>query len=87
MIRHTAMGDWHRHPLPQPYLYGREGSTVPVLFPSSGMVVFNSVEDSKPGDSRVVTGYQVDDFTAMGQQSSFLLNHMFTFSSQARCQH
>ena len=51
------------YPIPLPSLHGGKGSSFPGLVPSDDMVDSESVMGVKPGDSGVVIGYQVDDFT------------------------
>ena len=51
------------HPIPLPSLHGGEGLLFPGLVPSNDTVNFESVVGIKPGDSGVVIGYQVDEFT------------------------
>ena len=64
MVGHTALRAWERvTQSPLPSLHGGERSSVPGLVPSDDMVNSESVVGVKPGDSGVVIGYQVDDFT------------------------
>ena len=49
--------------MPPPSLYSGEGSSFPGLVPSNDTVDSESVVGIKPGDSHVVVGYQVDEFT------------------------
>ena len=51
------------HPIPPPPLHGGKGSCFQSLVPSSDMVHSESAVGIKPGDSGVVIGYQVDEFT------------------------
>ena len=51
------------HLIPLPSLHDREGSSFPGLVPSDDMVNSESVMGLKPGDSSVVIGYQVNEFT------------------------
>ena len=51
------------YPIPLPSLHGGEGSSFPGLLPSDDMVDSESVMGIKAGDSSVVIGYQVDEFT------------------------
>ena len=51
------------HLIPLPSLCDGEGSSFPGLVPSDVLVDFDSVMGIKPGDSGVVIGYQVDEFT------------------------
>ena len=46
-----------------PSLHDREGSSFPGLVPSDDTVDSESVMGIKPGDSGVVIGYQVHEFT------------------------
>ena len=50
------------HPIPLPSLHDGKGS-FSGLVPSDDMVDSESVMGIKPGDSSVVIGYQVDEFT------------------------
>ena len=49
--------------IPLPSLCDGEGSSFPGLVPSDNAVNSDSVMGIKPGDSGVVIGYQVDEFT------------------------
>ena len=51
------------HLIPLPSLHDGEGSSFPSLVPSDDMVNSESVMGIKTGDSSVVIGYQVDEFT------------------------
>ena len=51
------------HLIPLPSLHGGEGSSLPGLVPSDDVVDSDSVMGIKPGDSGVVIGHQVDEFT------------------------
>ena len=51
------------HLIPLPSLHDGEGSSFPGLVPSDDAVDSESVMGIKPGDSSVVIGYQVDEFT------------------------
>ena len=51
------------HPIPPPSLHGEDGSSFPGLVPSNDMVNSESVMGIKLGDSGVLIGYQVDEFT------------------------
>ena len=59
-----SLGAWQRvtQSLCHPYMMG-EGSSFPGLVPLDDMVNSKSVMGIKPGDSSVVIGYQVDEFT------------------------
>ena len=63
MVGHTAFGAWQSHPIPHSSLHDQEGSSFPGLVPSDDTVDTESVVGIKPGDSGVVIGYQVDEFT------------------------
>ena len=61
MVGHTALEAWQSHPIPLPSLHGGEGSS---RFGSPNETVNSeSVVDMKHGDSSVMNGYQVDEFT------------------------
>ena len=51
------------YPIPLPSLHGGEGSSFPGLVPSNDTVDSESVMGVKPGDSGIVIGYQIDEFT------------------------
>ena len=51
------------HPILPPSLHGGEGSSFPGLVPSNDSVYSESVMGIKPGESGVMIGYQVDEFT------------------------
>ena len=51
------------HTIPPPSLNDRERSSFPGLVPSDDVVNSKSVMGIKPGDSSVVNGYQVEEFT------------------------
>ena len=51
------------HSIPLPSLHDGEGSSFPGLVPSDDAVDSDSVMGIKPGDSGVVIGYQIDEFT------------------------
>ena len=51
------------HLIPLPSLHDGDGSSFPGLVPSDNAVNSESVMGVKPGDSGVVIGYQVDEFT------------------------
>ena len=51
------------HPIPPPSLHYGERSYFPGLVPSDDTVNSESVMGIKPGDSGVMIGYQVDEFT------------------------
>ena len=56
-------GSVESHLIPPPSLCDGEGSSFPGLVPSDDAVNSDSVMGIKPGDSSVVIGYQVDEFT------------------------
>ena len=56
-------GSIESHLIPPPLLHAGEGSSFPGLVPSDDVVNPDSVMAIKPGDSGVVIGYQVDEFT------------------------
>ena len=71
MVGHTALGAWQL-PIPPPSLHGGEGSSFPGLVPPNNMVNSKSAVGIKPGDSGVVTGYQVDGFTDTWSAEQFV---------------
>ena len=60
------------HAIPPPSLHDGEGSSFPGLVPSDDMVDSESVMGIKPGDSSVVIGYQVDEFTHIWSAEQFV---------------
>ena len=63
-------------PLPSPH--DGEGSSFPGLVPSDDMVDSESVKGIKPGDSGVVIGYQVDEFTCTWPAEWFVVcSHIY----------
>ena len=60
------------HLIPPPSLPDGEGSSVPGLVPSDDTVDSESVMGIKPGDSSVVIGYQVDEFTHTWSEEWFV---------------
>ena len=54
-----------------PYMVGR-GSSFPALIPSNDTVDSESAMDITPGDSGVVIGYQVDEFTHTWSAEQFV---------------
>ena len=65
-------GTIESHLIPLPSLHDGEGSSFPGLVPSDDTVDFDSVMGIKPGDSGVVIGYQVDEFTCSWSAEWFL---------------
>ena len=59
------------HLIPLPSLHYGEGSSFPGLVPSDDTVDSESVIGVKPGDSSVVIGYQVDEFTCTWSAEQF----------------
>ena len=57
MVGHTALGMWQSHKISLPSLHGGEGSFPDLVINSE------SVMGIKPGDSCVMIGYQVDEFS------------------------
>ena len=51
------------HPISPPSFHDGEGSYFPVLVPPNDPFDSKSVVGMKPGNSRVLFGYQVDEFT------------------------
>ena len=72
MVGHTALGAWQSHLIPLPSLHDGKGSSFPVLVPSDDMVNSESVMGIKPGDSGVVIGYQIDEFTCTWSTEQFV---------------
>ena len=60
------------HLIPLPSLHGGEGSSFPRLMPSDDVGNSESVMGVKPGDSGVVIGYQVDEFTCTWSAQRFV---------------
>ena len=60
------------HLIPPPLLHAGEGSSFPGLVPSDDVVNPDSVMAVKPGDSGVVIGYQVDEFTRTWSAERFV---------------
>ena len=69
---HTALGALLSHLIPLPSLHDGEGSSFPDLVPSDDAVNSDSVMSVKPGDSSVVIGYQVDEFTCTWSVEQFV---------------
>ena len=68
-------GSAESHPIPLLSLHDGEGSSFPGLLPSDDMV--DSVMVIKPGDSSVVIGYQVDEFTCTWSSEQFVAHSHF----------
>ena len=66
------MGAWQSHPIPQPSLHSRKGSSFPGLIPSNDTVDSKSAMGIKPSDSSVMIGYQVDEFTHTWSAECFI---------------
>ena len=62
------------HLIPLPSLHAGEGSSVPGLVPSDDTDDSESVMDINPGDSGVVIGYQVDEFTHTWSAEQFVVH-------------
>ena len=60
------------HPIPLPSLHDGEGSSFPGLVPSDDAVDSASVISIKPGDSGVVIGYWVEEFTHTWSAEQFV---------------
>ena len=60
------------HLIPLPSLPDGEGSSFPGLVPSDDAVNSDSVMGIKPGDSGMVIGYQVDEFTCTWSAEQFV---------------
>ena len=58
--------------MPLHFLCDGEGSSFPGLVPSDDTVNSGSVMGIKPGDSGVVIGYQVDEFTCTWSAKQFV---------------
>ena len=67
----TALGDWQRVTCSL-HLPCMVGGPFPGLFPSHHMPDSESVMGIKPGDSGVVIGYQVDEFTCTWSEEQFV---------------
>ena len=66
------------HLIPPPSIHDGEGSSFPGLVPSDDEVNSDSLMGVKPGDSGVVIGYQVDEFSHTWSEEWFcgLLPHL-----------
>ena len=60
------------HPIPLPSLHDGEGSSFPGLVPSNDTVNSESAMGIKLGDSGMVIGYQVDEFTHTWSAEQFV---------------
>ena len=80
-------GSIESHLIPLPSLHDGEGSSFPGLVPSDDAVDSDSVMGIKPGDSGVVIGYQVDEFTCTWSAEQFVACSTFILGSLARCHH
>ena len=69
---HSLGGSVQSHLIPPPLLCDGEGSSFPGLVPSDVAVDSDSVMGIKPGDSGVVIGYQVDEFTHTSSAQQFV---------------
>ena len=69
---YSLEGSVESHPIPLPSLHDGEGSSFPGLVPSDDMVDSEPVMGIKPGDSGVVIGYQVDEFTQTWSAEQFV---------------
>ena len=65
-------GSVRSHPIPPPSLHDGKGSSFPGLVPSDDTVDSESVMGIKPGDSSLVIGYQVDEFTCTWSAEWFI---------------
>ena len=65
-------GSVKSHLISPPSLHDREGSSFPGLVPLDDAVNSESVMGFKPGDSSVVIGYQVDEFTCTWSAEQFV---------------
>ena len=69
---YSLRGSVESHLIPPPSLHDGEGSSFPGLVPSDDVVDSDSVMGIKPGDSSVVIGYQVDEFTRTWSAEQFV---------------
>ena len=75
-------GSIESHLIPPPSLHDGEGSSFPGLVPSDDAVDSDSVMDIKPGDSGVVIGYQVHEFTCTWSAEQFVAHsHIYPGST------
>ena len=71
-------GSKESHLIPPPSLHDGEGSSFPGLVPSDDVVNPDSVMAIKPGDSSVVIGYQVNEFThTWSAEQSVACSHIY----------
>ena len=75
------------HPITLPSLNGGEGCPFSVPVPPSDTVNSESVVGMTPGDSSVVIGYQVNEFTPTWLQSALLLDYIFILVLWVRFHH
>ena len=75
------------HPIHLPSLHGGEVFCLPAFVPPIDMVNSESVVSVKPGDSGVVTGFQVHAFTHTWSAENFVAYNIFTLDSWTRCYH
>ena len=80
MVEHTTLGGLaESHPIPLPSLHDGDGSSFSGLVPPNDTVNSESVVGFKPGDSGVVIGYQVDDFTHTWSAEQFVAHsHIYS---------
>ena len=71
---YSLRGSVESHLIPLPSLCDGEESSFPGLVPSDDTVDSESVMSIKPGDSGVVIGYQVDEFTHTWSAEWFVAN-------------
>ena len=72
MVVHTGWGAW-QSPNPSTFPAWWERSSFAGLVPSDDMVDFESAVGFKPGDSSVVIGNQVDEFTHTWSVEQFVV--------------
>ena len=75
------------HLIPPPSLHDGEGSLLPGLVPSDDVSESDSAMSIKPGDSGIVTGYQVDKFTCTWSAEQFGACYQLILGSLVRCPH
>ena len=78
--QHSSRGGLaESHPISSPSLLGGEGSSFPGLIPSDDTVNSESAVGIKPGDSGVLIGYQVDEFTCTWSSEQFVVHsHIYS---------